>query len=155
MYPIKEPVLLFLWWFGSLGSGKYVAGGICRCRRNDYCRSQCNSSAIRKESLPDIPAQVVEQQKIKIKKKIVRYRRKSTLWKTCIRFGVLDKYTDFIVQSPLIKGSNLRFKTYVCSVVSTVETSGTARNWWDFYCMFCHAIKVSFFIRRRKNNGSK
>lgn len=42
---------------------------------------------------------------------------------------VLDKYTDFIVKSPLIKGSNLRFKTYVCSVVSTVETSGTARNW--------------------------
>ena len=46
---------------------------------------------------------------------------------SCIRLKVLDKYTDFIVQSPLIKGSNLRFKIYVCSVVSTVETSGTAR----------------------------
>ena len=33
------------WW------GEYVAGGICRCSRNDYCRSQCNSSAIRKESM--------------------------------------------------------------------------------------------------------
>ena len=95
-----------------------MAGGICRCRRNDYCRSQCNSSAIRKESLPDIPAQVVEQQKIKIKKKIVRYRRKSTLRKMCIRFGVLDKYTDFIVKSPLIKGSNLRLKhTFAVSSV--------------------------------------
>ena len=52
-------------------------------------------------------------------------------WRLCSLcvLKVLDKYTDFIVKSPLIKGSNLRFKTYVCSVVSTVETSGTARNW--------------------------
>jgi len=52
----------------------------------------------------------------------------------------LDRGIDFVIVLDSIKGSNLRLKICVCSVVSTVETSGAARKWWDFYCIFCYAI---------------
>ena len=41
----------------------------------------------------------------------------------------LDRGTDPVILLKLIKGSNLRLEICVCSVVSTVETSGAARKW--------------------------
>ena len=60
-------------------------------------------------------------------------------------FKNLDRGTDSVILLALIKGSNLRLEICVCSVVSTVETSGTTWKWRDFYCIFCYAIIVSFF----------
>ena len=64
---------------------------------------------------------------------------------------LLDRDTDSVILLNLIKGSNLRLEICVCSVVSTVETSGAAGKWWDFYCIFCYAIRVSFFYLINKN----
>ena len=64
----------------------------------------------------------------------------------------LDRGTDPVILLKLIKGSNLRLEICVCSVVSTVETSGAAGKWWDFYCIFCCAIRVSFFISFYQKN---
>ena len=63
-----------------------------------------------------------------------------------------DRDTDSVILLNLIKGSNLRLEICVCSVVSTVETSGAAGKWWDFYCIFCCAIRVSFFISFYQKN---
>jgi len=52
----------------------------------------------------------------------------------------IDKETGIIVQSNLIKRSNLCLEICVCSVVSTVEPSGTSGKWWDFYCSIWYAI---------------
>ena len=41
----------------------------------------------------------------------------------------LDRSIDFVIVLDSIKGSNLRLKICVCSVVSTVETSGAAGKW--------------------------
>ena len=41
----------------------------------------------------------------------------------------LDRSINFVIVLDPIKGSNLRLKICVCSVVSTVETSGVARKW--------------------------
>ena len=41
----------------------------------------------------------------------------------------IDKETGIIVQSNLIKRSNLCLEICVCSVVSTVEPSGTSGKW--------------------------
>ena len=65
---------------------------------------------------------------------------------------ILDRDTGPVILLNLIKGSNLRLEICVCSVVSTVETSGAAGKWWDFYCIFCCAIKVSFFISFYQKN---
>ena len=42
---------------------------------------------------------------------------------------LLDRGTDPVILLNLIKGSNLRLEICVCSVVSTVETSGAAGKW--------------------------
>ena len=41
----------------------------------------------------------------------------------------LDRSIDFVIVLDSIKGSNLRLEICVCSVVSTVETSGAAGKW--------------------------
>ncbi|RGI25361.1 hypothetical protein DXC28_04825, partial [Ruminococcus sp. OM08-9BH] len=42
---------------------------------------------------------------------------------------ILDRDTGPVILLNLIKGSNLRLEICVCSVVSTVETSGAAGKW--------------------------
>ena len=42
---------------------------------------------------------------------------------------ILDRDTGPVILLKLIKGSNLRLEICVCSVVSTVETSGAAGKW--------------------------
>ena len=52
---------------------------------------------------------------------------------SCVCHGalifILDRGTDPVIILNLIKGSNLRLEICVCSVVSTVETSGAAGKW--------------------------
>ena len=48
----------------------------------------------------------------------------------------IDKETGSIVQSNLIKRSNLCLEICVCSVVSTVEPSGTSGKWGTFIAVF-------------------
>ena len=42
---------------------------------------------------------------------------------------ILDRDTGPVILLNLIKGSNLRLEIGVCSVVSTMETSGAAGKW--------------------------
>ncbi|MCG4763550.1 hypothetical protein L0P42_14540, partial [Fusicatenibacter saccharivorans] len=57
--------------------------------------------------------------------KVTRMRR--AVFKN--NFKNLDRGTDSVILLALIKGSNLRLEICVCSVVSTVETSGTTWKW--------------------------
>ena len=51
------------------------------------------------------------------------------LFRTFLNKYPLDRDIGFVILLDLIKGSNLRLEIGVCSVVSTMETSGAARKW--------------------------